>query len=347
MSTLSDKFGGKALRRKAKTAAIVLGASLNMAPCGNQAAAAPLTMGNYREEAAPSLYEGSGYKDWAEARRLGYLKDKAELETAITRSASSATEGDARIKSFATMIDSIKKIPDRLTQIEALNAGVNLFNVYDKAEFNEEKPHRSLVETLREGRGVCDETALLKLFALKKLGVADRDVRCVSESAIIDGKDAGFRHVVVLVRVDGETWVMNNQAPPVEKGKIDTGRAIATVIESSRLETPVTHLGLTKQSYFTKKNEAYIPLYGFNESLGDAYKEEPPLPSAAGRWVVLSPADVYRYGLVTTLMPLASSRKIPLGELSAKTSPPRARTPLTPLFQPHRPPTAILLKMAL
>lgn len=62
-------------------------------------------------------------------------------------------------------------------------------------------------ETLARGAGDCEDIAIAKMQALRRLGFEDRDLY------LSVGRDAaGREHAVLLVRIDGRFWVLDDRA---------------------------------------------------------------------------------------------------------------------------------------
>jgi predicted transglutaminase-like cysteine proteinase len=66
-------------------------------------------------------------------------------------------------------------------------------------------------EVLARRAGDCEDSAVVKLAALRLLGIADRDLYLM-----IGTNRAGLEHAVLLVRVDGRFWVLDDGATRVD-----------------------------------------------------------------------------------------------------------------------------------
>lgn len=66
-------------------------------------------------------------------------------------------------------------------------------------------------EVLARRAGDCEDSAVVKLAALRLLGFADRDLYLM-----IGTNRAGFEHAVLLVRVDDRFWVLDDGAARVD-----------------------------------------------------------------------------------------------------------------------------------
>jgi len=84
-------------------------------------------------------------------------------------------------------------------------------------------------EVLARGAGDCEDSAIVKLAALRLLGFADRDLY------LMIGKNrGGLEHAVLLVRIDGRFWVLDDGATRVDPAEgFDTFEPLMTFAATS------------------------------------------------------------------------------------------------------------------
>jgi predicted transglutaminase-like cysteine proteinase len=95
-----------------------------------------------------------------------------------------------------------------LAQVEAVNAYVNrkVRFVDDSRQYGREDFWSAASETLRRGRGDCEDYAIAKLQMLRAAGFADRDLYLVIAKDLVRRAD----HALVVVRADGRLLVLDN-----------------------------------------------------------------------------------------------------------------------------------------
>ena len=93
---------------------------------------------------------------------------------------------------------------DRTGQARFVNAALN-----QRIGFRPDQGDRwaTVGETLSSAAGDCEDYAIAKMHALRALGVPERDL------FLTLGRDNAVRqaHAVLLVRVSGQYWVMDNR----------------------------------------------------------------------------------------------------------------------------------------
>ena len=137
---------------------------------------------------------------------------RQELDKTIT-SCVKIKNCSPHVIAFQDMIKQVKKIHDPAKQLVAVNVWVNTAIRYDNNEANttySNFDHRTLVQSLEESAGICDEIAQLKLYALDKAGFPQKDMRFVIVAGV--DKDDNFLggHAVVAAHVGKTNWVLNN-----------------------------------------------------------------------------------------------------------------------------------------
>ncbi|MDE2030216.1 MAG: transglutaminase domain-containing protein, partial [Alphaproteobacteria bacterium] len=170
------------------------------------------------------------------------------------------------IKAFADMLERVKEIPSQLTQIETINAWVNLYIRYDKKEAKDDLPHRSLERALIDRKGVCDEIARLKLFALEALGYQENDIRWVSETYYKNDVRNDPGHAVTLVRIGDDHWILNDWSSSIRKYRITEKNAADMMDGASQIEKASTELNITGESFWGEQGHALMPEASFNSN---------------------------------------------------------------------------------
>ena len=97
---------------------------------------------------------------------------------------------------------------DRVARLEAVNRYVNgrVRFVDDRVQFGRGDVWTSASETLRRGKGDCEDYAIAKLQMLRRAGFADRDLYLVIVRDLVRRAD----HAVLVARADGRLFVLDN-----------------------------------------------------------------------------------------------------------------------------------------
>ena len=203
-----------------------------------------------------------------------YLWDKKDLQRAMEEARKNPAAANPGIKAFSDMIDAVGELKDTREKLEMINGWINSHVEYDKVEEANSKTnfsHRTLAGALKDGQGVCDEQARLKLLAIeelidrKKIDLNPDDVRWVDENVYKDGKNTDTGHAVVAVRTkEGPVWILSNQADLIENGPISQSKATSSMMRNSRMETATTQVNAAGKSMFEGSNKIYIPDESFN-----------------------------------------------------------------------------------
>ena len=95
-----------------------------------------------------------------------------------------------------------------LTRVEAVNRYVNqrVQFVDDSRQYGREDLWSAASDTLRRGRGDCEDYAIAKLQMLRAAGFADRDLYLVVAKDLVRRSD----HAVLVVRAGGRMLVLDN-----------------------------------------------------------------------------------------------------------------------------------------
>jgi len=97
---------------------------------------------------------------------------------------------------------------DALERLEAVNWYVNkrVRFVDDSVQYGRGDLWAAASETLRRGRGDCEDFAIAKLQMLRRAGIADRDLYLVVVKDLVRRAD----HAVLVVRAAGHMYVLDN-----------------------------------------------------------------------------------------------------------------------------------------
>ena len=109
---------------------------------------------------------------------------------------------------FARIVDNFAGL-DRYGQASRVQTAVNRAVVYraDADLWGTEDHWATADETFARGAGDCEDIAVAKMQALRRLGFEDRDLY------LSVGRDAaGQEHAVLLVRIDAHFWVLDDRA---------------------------------------------------------------------------------------------------------------------------------------
>ena len=97
---------------------------------------------------------------------------------------------------------------DQVSRLEAVNRYVNdrVRFVDDQVQFGRADVWTSASETLRRGKGDCEDYAIAKMQMLRRAGFADRDLYLVIVRDLVRRAD----HAVLVARADGRMFVLDN-----------------------------------------------------------------------------------------------------------------------------------------
>jgi predicted transglutaminase-like cysteine proteinase len=100
---------------------------------------------------------------------------------------------------------------DRMAQLRGLNQVFNKTRyIDDETNWNTPDHWETPFQFLRRG-GDCEDYAIAKYLALVELGVPVDDMRI----AIVQDQNLGIAHAILVVAVDGKSWVLDNQISKV------------------------------------------------------------------------------------------------------------------------------------
>lgn len=97
---------------------------------------------------------------------------------------------------------------DQVARLEAVNRYVNgrVRFVDDQVQYGRADVWTSASETLRRGKGDCEDYAIAKLQMLRRAGFAERDLYLVIVRDLVRRAD----HAVLVARADGRMYVLDN-----------------------------------------------------------------------------------------------------------------------------------------
>ncbi len=183
---------------------------------------------------APGVAAARDYMPTAEPRDMPrnfamLRQNRAELDSALNACTTQRCPNE--LTNYRNVIADIRQVPDKRTQLALVNGWVNAAILYDDGEYAARSKSinvngvvagsrpRSLVETLRDGKGICDEQAQLKLDMLSRVGFPQRDLRYVAlmvteRAPQRAAAEHTLSHAVLLARAGGQTYALTNQSVP-------------------------------------------------------------------------------------------------------------------------------------
>ncbi len=144
----------------------------------------------------------------AQSNQITLQRNKAELDAALDQCDDGGVCAPG-VASYRRMLQTARRVPDSTVRAGFINAWVNLTIHYD---FSTPHNHRrTLTQALVDHKGVCDEQAQLKLYALDATGTPPQSARLVL-AALRHQDGSTTAHAFVMTRTNGTNWVMDNQA---------------------------------------------------------------------------------------------------------------------------------------
>jgi len=127
---------------------------------------------------------------------------KTPLDASWRRAATSGIAGPAAL--YASGLAD----KDQVARLEAVNRYVNgrVRFVDDQVQFGRADVWVSASETLRRGKGDCEDYAIAKMQMLRRAGFAERDLYVVIVRDLVRRAD----HAVLVARADGRMFVLDN-----------------------------------------------------------------------------------------------------------------------------------------
>lgn len=139
---------------------------------------------------------------------------------------------------------------DRFLALVSVNREVNAARyVSDEVNWNA-RDHWGTSEELRARGGDCEDFAAAKYFELRDLGFAAEDLRI----AIVFDEEVGARHAILLARIAGEVFVLDNRrADVLLAADLGQYRPIVAMNEDAwwlaPRQTPVTRAPIVMASF--------------------------------------------------------------------------------------------------
>jgi predicted transglutaminase-like cysteine proteinase len=208
------------------------------------------------------------------ASQARYRTDKAELDAALDECSKKSAQCPAPLKAFAKMTENLKRFSDN-TILRALivNAWLNSSIIYDSEEARGAR-RQTLLATILQNRGICDEVTQLKLYALRSSGTPAEDVRYLAEVVVTNGKMEKTGHAVVAIK-DGNDriWILDNQDQQVHgrKKTIPVAKAIQQINDNSGIQRAEGHVNFDGHSVVYPKETQFYPYLSYNDDRAGLY----------------------------------------------------------------------------
>jgi predicted transglutaminase-like cysteine proteinase len=193
-------------RAAAALAAAVVGIAALAAFPADAASAAP-------EMRSPDLFGGV-------ALRIG----KTPYDSQWSRVRNATAEGSE----WSALLASGRAAATRAGQVEAINRAVNQRLVFrsDQSLYGRDDYWATPSEALLNGAGDCEDYAILKMAALRALGVPAQDMYLIILKDLVARAD----HAVLAVQVDGRLVVLDNRSDRVTPAEaLDDYRPVITL----------------------------------------------------------------------------------------------------------------------
>lgn len=160
----------------------------------------PTITAQYRMEQSSDEGATSGRPDVFGSVALSVAR--TPLDARWRRAGTSAIAGPAA--QFATELSGESKF----TRLEAVNRYVNgrVRFVDDQVQFGRADVWTSAADTLRRGKGDCEDYAIAKMQMLRRAGFSDRDLYVVIVRDLVRRAD----HAVLVARAEGRMYVLDN-----------------------------------------------------------------------------------------------------------------------------------------
>jgi predicted transglutaminase-like cysteine proteinase len=229
------------------------------------------TIAGIKESLVPIVRHPTARMTQAVDDRREYLAEQAKLDEALSACSKAPKRCPPGIKAYQALIDDSKKFSgNALLQAAMVNAGVNLSITYDEKELKGlRKPngwYRTLKNTLVDQKGVCNEHAELKYYALRKAGIPSGDILILNELVVEKGRLLRIGHNVVALRTGGKTWILDDQQDWGKSRKINAHKAVQMLDDHSEIEKASVHVNFDGQSAFSEKDDKFYPWLSYNEN---------------------------------------------------------------------------------
>lgn len=148
------------------------------------------------------------------ARRPWEMPDLLDLRPLIGKGRDCRQQGGCAPGDWQRIIHESRPL-SRQAQLEKLNGWANgIRYVEDSGNWGIPDYWQTPAEFLARG-GDCEDYAILKYFGLTALGFDPADIRIM----VLYDEELKLHHAVLLVRLDGEIWLLDNQREEVARLK--------------------------------------------------------------------------------------------------------------------------------
>lgn len=148
----------------------------------------------------------SRFSKWTEA----LARYEGERQALAIEPCGNTTALACHYRDWLGFLDTLRGASKR-RQIDAVNAYFNARPyVADRSNYGREDHWATPGEFLSRS-GDCEDYAIAKYLSLRELGWTDDELRVVA----VRDENLGIGHAIVVVFLDGETWVLDNQLSDV------------------------------------------------------------------------------------------------------------------------------------
>jgi predicted transglutaminase-like cysteine proteinase len=147
-------------------------------------------------------------------RDLGDFPKWTEMLTRLKIGESSCElKRNCNVSGWETFIQSQKGNPDKVAVLKAVNRFVNNVKyIEDVANWGQSDYWETPYEFFSKG-GDCEDFSIAKFITLQKIGFDNDDMRIV----ILNNTRTNILHAVLVVKVGGTAYLLDNQIPIVEE----------------------------------------------------------------------------------------------------------------------------------
>jgi len=148
------------------------------------------------------------------ARRPWEMPDLLDLRPLIGKTRDCRQQGDCAPGDWQRVVNESRSL-SRRAQLEKLNGWANGIRYReDSSNWGIPDYWQTPAEFLARG-GDCEDYAILKYFGLTELGFDPADMRIM----VLYDEELKLHHAVLLVRLEGEIWLLDNQKEKVARLK--------------------------------------------------------------------------------------------------------------------------------
>lgn len=196
-------------------------------------------------------------------------RNKAELDTTLAACDDAPADCNPGVAQYRRMLAVARRVPDDTVRANFINAWVNLTVRYD---FRETDGHRrTLTQALADRKGVCDEQAQLKLYALDATGTPPQRARLVL-AALRHADGHITAHAFVMTRTNGTNWILDNQATGTSRNMSAAERQRIIGFDSM-LMWDVLHANLPGQVQALRNSPVVIPRMAMTHDTVTTYRD--------------------------------------------------------------------------